>query len=124
DVGKVGEARFSERLLEELRATFERGEQAILLRNRRGYAPVLLCRACGEDMRCPDCGLPRTYHRKHARLVCAYCGSTAAPPASRRRTAPPPAAGPRSSRSAPAPSESRSAFASSSRRSPSTFSIA
>lgn len=75
DVGKVGEARFSERLLEELRATFERGDQAILLRNRRGYAPVLLCRACGEDMRCEDCGLPRTYHRKQSRLVCHYCGS-------------------------------------------------
>jgi primosomal protein N' (replication factor Y) len=75
DVGKVGEARFSARLLEELRATFERGDQAILLRNRRGYAPVLLCRACGEDMRCEDCGLPRTYHRKQARLVCHYCGS-------------------------------------------------
>jgi primosomal protein N' (replication factor Y) len=75
DVGKVGEARFSARLLAELRSTFERGDQAILLRNRRGYAPVLLCRACGEDMRCADCGLPRTYHRKQARLVCHYCGS-------------------------------------------------
>src|SRR4029450_1047331 len=75
DVGKVGEGRFSTRLRAELQATFERGEQAILLRNRRGYAPVLLCRACGEDMRCPDCGLPRTYHRKQARLVCHYCGS-------------------------------------------------
>lgn len=75
EVGRVAEARFSERLIAELRDTFARGEQAILLRNRRGYAPVLLCRACGEDMRCADCGLPRTYHRKQARLVCHYCGS-------------------------------------------------
>ncbi len=47
----------------------------ILLRNRRGYSPMLLCRACGEDMRCEDCGLPRTYHRRDRRLVCHYCGS-------------------------------------------------
>ncbi len=56
------------------------GEQIILLRNRRGYAPMLLCRACGEDMRCPDCGLPRTYHRRIRRLLCHYCGSTLAAP--------------------------------------------
>ncbi len=80
DPGAVGEARFSERLIEELTRTFAQGEQVILLRNRRGYAPLLLCRACGEDMRCPDCGLPRTWHRRDRRLVCHYCGARAAVP--------------------------------------------
>jgi primosomal protein N' (replication factor Y) len=51
------------------------GDQAILLRNRRGYSPILLCRACGEDMRCEACGLPRTFHRKARELMCHYCGS-------------------------------------------------
>jgi primosomal protein N' (replication factor Y) (superfamily II helicase) len=73
----VGEAPFSARLREELARTFERGEQAILLRNRRGFAPLYLCRACGEDFRCADCGLPRTLHRRPPSLVCHYCGSRA-----------------------------------------------
>ena len=72
---KPGEVRFSERLREELAATLEAGDQVILLRNRRGFAPVLLCRACGEDMRCDDCGLPRTLHKRGHRLQCHYCGS-------------------------------------------------
>jgi primosomal protein N' (replication factor Y) len=65
---------FSTRLRREIEVTLAAGEQVILLRNRRGYAPMLLCRACGEAMRCPDCGLPRTYHRRARRLLCHYCG--------------------------------------------------
>ncbi|HEY0512639.1 MAG TPA: primosomal protein N' [Thermoanaerobaculia bacterium] len=72
---RPGEIHFSERLRQEIRQALADGDQVILLRNRRGYSPVLLCRACGEDMRCPDCGLPRTYHRRDRRLVCHYCGS-------------------------------------------------
>ncbi|MEL7061356.1 MAG: primosomal protein N', partial [Acidobacteriota bacterium] len=68
-----GEVFFSGVLLEELRRTIDRDEQAILLRNRRGYAPVLLCRACGEDFRCPDCGVPMTYHLRGHHLSCHYC---------------------------------------------------
>ena len=49
--------------------------QVILLRNRRGYAPVLLCRACGFDHECEDCGLPRTLHKRPNQLICHYCGS-------------------------------------------------
>lgn len=71
-----GEVHFSERLKEEIKLALAAGEQIILLRNRRGYAPMLLCRACGEDLRCPDCGLPRTYHRRNRRMICHYCGST------------------------------------------------
>lgn len=75
-VRRFGEIVFSERLLDELGRCLAAGDQAILLRNRRGYAPLLLCRACGEDFRCDDCGLPRTLHRRDARLLCHYCGSS------------------------------------------------
>lgn len=76
-----GEAPFSARLSEELGSCLAAGDQAILLRNRRGYSPILLCRACGNDLRCEQCGLPRTFHRREGRMVCHYCGShTAAPP--------------------------------------------
>ncbi len=78
---RPGDRLFSERLLDEIGRTLEAGDQVILLRNRRGYAPMLLCRACGEDFRCPDCGLARTYHRKAKQLICHYCGSRLAPPA-------------------------------------------
>ncbi|MEM1180689.1 MAG: primosomal protein N' [Acidobacteriota bacterium] len=70
----TGEIYFSGPLLQELRRTLDAGDQAILLRNRRGYAPVLLCRACGEDFRCEDCGLAMTFHRRGTRLSCHYCG--------------------------------------------------
>ena len=76
-----GEVHFSERLRQEIAAALAADEQIILLRNRRGYSPVLLCRACGEDMRCEDCGLPRTFHRRSGYLLCHYCGSTRPVPA-------------------------------------------
>jgi primosomal protein N' (replication factor Y) len=72
---KPGEVLFSRLLRQEIETTLGVGAQVILLRNRRGYAPRLLCRACGEDMRCDQCGLPRTFHRREERLVCHYCGS-------------------------------------------------
>ena len=70
---RPGEVHFSERLRDEIMTTVRAGEQAILLRNRRGYSPVLLCRACGENFICEDCGLPLTYHRREGRLICHYC---------------------------------------------------
>jgi primosomal protein N' (replication factor Y) len=81
---RPGEAHFSARLREELERSLAAGDQAILLRNRRGYAPILLCRACGADMRCTDCGLPRTFHRRDNALRCHYCGSTIPTTAARR----------------------------------------
>ncbi len=74
-VRRPREVRFSDRLTDEIGRSLGRGEQVILLRNRRGFAPVLLCRACGEDMRCDDCGLPRTLHKRNRQLLCHYCGS-------------------------------------------------
>jgi primosomal protein N' (replication factor Y) len=73
--GKPGEVHLSPRLSEELEQVLKAGDQAILLRNRRGYSPILLCRACGEKMCCDDCGLPRTYHKRFTELLCHYCGS-------------------------------------------------
>jgi primosomal protein N' (replication factor Y) (superfamily II helicase) len=65
---------FSERLKGEMRRVFEAGEQAVILMNRRGYAPFLLCRECEEDFRCRDCSVTLTVHRRAGRLVCHYCG--------------------------------------------------
>jgi primosomal protein N' (replication factor Y) (superfamily II helicase) len=55
-------------------------EQAILLLNRRGSATFVLCRDCGESLRCPDCDLPMVYHSVDESLRCHHCGRTAAPP--------------------------------------------
>lgn len=72
---RPGEIVFSRTLIGELQACLDHGRQAILLRNRRGYAPVLLCVECGHDHPCPDCGLAQTVHRKSGQLHCHYCGS-------------------------------------------------
>jgi primosomal protein N' (replication factor Y) len=55
-------------------------EQAILLMNRRGAATFVLCRDCGESLRCPDCDLPLVYHSSGEQLRCHHCGRTARPP--------------------------------------------
>jgi len=78
--GEHGRRWFSPRLLELLHGTLERGEQAILLVNRRGWAPVLLCRDCGHQLTCRACAIPLTLHRRPHRLVCHYCGWTTSPP--------------------------------------------
>ncbi len=70
---RPGEVCFSACLRAEISAAVAAGDQVILLRNRRGYSPVLLCRACGENFCCEDCGLPFTYHRRDGRLLCHYC---------------------------------------------------
>jgi primosomal protein N' (replication factor Y) (superfamily II helicase) len=64
----------SSALQEELRNCMDRGEQAIVLLNRRGFARTLLCRSCGHVYVCPDCSISMTYHQQDDRLVCHYCG--------------------------------------------------
>jgi primosomal protein N' (replication factor Y) (superfamily II helicase) len=70
----------SEALREELRSCMDRGEQAIVLLNRRGFARALLCRSCGHVFACPDCSISMTYHQLEDRLACHYCGREEATP--------------------------------------------
>jgi primosomal protein N' (replication factor Y) len=77
---------FSRRLIVETQATIDRGEQAIVLINRRGYSFVVMCRSCGEKLECENCAISLTYHkpgdehdlsgaaRVGQRLECHYCG--------------------------------------------------
>lgn len=65
---------FSRPLVEEMQRVFDAGEQAIILMNRRGYAPFLLCRECEFDFRCRDCSVTLTVHRRDQALICHYCG--------------------------------------------------
>ncbi len=81
---------FSRRLVEETRAALDRGEQVLLLLNRRGYSFVVICRSCGEKVECENCAIAMTYHKgaepqddrpnydglaePGTRLECHYCG--------------------------------------------------
>jgi primosomal protein N' (replication factor Y) len=67
---------FSPLLLLKVREALERGEQAILFQNRRGYAPMVECKKCGWVPRCQNCDVSLTYHRHLNQLTCHYCGST------------------------------------------------
>ena len=61
-------------LVAALRETFVAGEQSLLFLNRRGYAPLTLCRACGERIECPQCTAWLVEHRLTGRLQCHHCG--------------------------------------------------
>ncbi len=67
-------------LVEAVRARFARGEQAMLFLNRRGYAPLTLCRACGHRLACPNCTAWLVEHRARRELACHHCGHTEAVP--------------------------------------------
>ncbi|MBI3676860.1 MAG: primosomal protein N' [Proteobacteria bacterium] len=68
-------------LREAIAATLASGEQAMLFLNRRGYAPLTLCEACGHKMTCRDCSSWLVEHRYHRRLTCHHCGYTEPTPA-------------------------------------------
>lgn len=70
----------SPRLAEAVQITLDRREQALLFLNRRGYAPLTLCRACGFRLQCPNCDAWLVDHRFRKRLVCHYCGFSMPPP--------------------------------------------
>jgi primosomal protein N' (replication factor Y) len=61
-------------LLDQMEKTVARGEQALLFLNRRGYAPLTLCRVCGHRFQCPDCSGWLVEHRFRGQLVCHHCG--------------------------------------------------
>ncbi len=69
-------------LLEHLKQTVHRRKQALLYLNRRGYAPMMLCRKCGYIAQCPECEVSLTYHRKENILRCHLCGHAESVPAS------------------------------------------
>ena len=80
------EAGLSLQMLDAIRAALDGGGQVLVFRNRRGYAPVLLCHDCGWSAQCPRCsapeqGRPMTVHAQGRRLQCHHCGH--------RRSAPP-----------------------------------
>jgi primosomal protein N' (replication factor Y) len=81
---------FSRALVAEIKASLERGEQALVLLNRRGYSFAVICRACGEKLDCQNCAIALTHHkpsdedglaRVGQRLECHYCGFTRTVPA-------------------------------------------
>ncbi|MBX3293671.1 MAG: primosomal protein N' [Acidobacteria bacterium] len=63
----------SPELLDAIRETHERGEQSIVLLNRRGFSQFVLCRMCGESLKCRNCDITLTYHRRDKKLLCHYC---------------------------------------------------
>lgn len=73
---KMVSGSFSPRLLSAVRGALERGEQAILFQNRRGFAPMIECRQCGWVPKCPNCDISLTYHKSMNYLSCHYCGYT------------------------------------------------
>lgn len=70
----------SPRLVTAIEETHAKSEQSIILLNRRGFSQFVLCRSCGERLRCKNCDITLTYHRQDGRLVCHYCGFTANTP--------------------------------------------
>jgi primosomal protein N' (replication factor Y) len=72
---RLGGGRFlSTPLVQAMTETLARGEQSLLFLNRRGYAPLTLCRACGHRLSCPECSAWLIEHRFEQRLVCHHCG--------------------------------------------------
>jgi primosomal protein N' (replication factor Y) len=67
-------------LQEALTRNWKEGRKSLLFLNRRGYAPTLLCRDCGQPIRCPHCSVSLTLHRAKKRLCCHYCEYQAPPP--------------------------------------------
>ncbi|AHE53528.1 primosomal protein N' [Sphingomonas sanxanigenens] len=68
-------------LVRAMEETIARGEQALLFLNRRGYAPLTLCRTCGHRFQCPNCTAWMVEHRLIRRLQCHHCGHVMPPPA-------------------------------------------
>ena len=75
--GNISE--FSQLLTEEMNENLRRGEQSILLLNRRGFHTIISCCDCYQPLYCPNCSVPLTFHKKNGRLMCHYCGFTEEP---------------------------------------------
>jgi primosomal protein N' (replication factor Y) len=71
---------FSPQLLETIEETQLNGQQSIILLNRRGFSQFVLCRTCGESIKCRNCDITLTYHRRDKKLICHYCNYQIDPP--------------------------------------------
>jgi primosomal protein N' (replication factor Y) len=65
----------SRKLAAEIRERLDKKEQVMVLLNRRGYSPVVLCRACGKTLQCKNCAVSMTHHKREQKMECHYCGS-------------------------------------------------
>jgi primosomal protein N' (replication factor Y) (superfamily II helicase) len=70
----------SRKLAAEITERFARKEQVMVLLNRRGYSPVVLCRTCGKTLECQNCAIALTHHKREHKMICHYCGYTAPVP--------------------------------------------
>jgi primosomal protein N' (replication factor Y) (superfamily II helicase) len=70
----------SRKLAQEIGQRLERNEQAMVLLNRRGYSPLVLCRTCGKTLECKNCAIALTHHKRSHRMECHYCGYAAPVP--------------------------------------------
>jgi primosomal protein N' (replication factor Y) len=70
----------SRKLATEIKERLERKEQVMVLLNRRGYSPVVICRTCGKTLECQNCAIALTHHKREHKMICHYCGYTAPVP--------------------------------------------
>jgi len=70
----------SRKLASEIKERFDRKEQVMVLLNRRGYSPVVLCRTCGKTLECQNCAIALTHHKREHKMICHYCGFIAPVP--------------------------------------------
>jgi len=70
----------SRKLAAQIKDRLDRKEQVMVLLNRRGYSPVVLCRTCGKKLECNNCAIALTHHKREHKMVCHYCGYTAPVP--------------------------------------------
>ena len=73
---RKGNKIISSKLKDSINNCLERDEQVILLLNRRGYSTTVSCEDCGYVMKCPNCDIPLTYHKKYNKMNCHYCDYT------------------------------------------------
>ena len=70
----------SRKLAAEIKDRLDKKEQVMVLLNRRGYSPVVLCRTCGKKLECQNCAIALTHHKREHKMVCHYCGYLAPVP--------------------------------------------
>lgn len=75
EIKKGNRTILSETFVEGIKQTLEKGEQAIVFINRRGYSSFMMCRKCGYVLKCTQCDVSLTYHKSESALKCHYCGS-------------------------------------------------